>query len=129
MHPVGILIDRTQRVAKSVHWGITPTINLRQTEQYVMTCVHLVHEVRLAKQNKQKIYWKGVKIVPVENFLNSKERMTTNAKDAQKENGVLKLVLKRNPSLSIASLGHMVRFTKVRMRNQTALNAAKEYFQ
>ena len=73
-----------------------------------MTCVHLVHEERLAKKNKQRISWKGVKIVPVVDFLNSKERMTTNAKDAQKENGVLKLVLKRNPSASIASLGRMV---------------------
>ena len=49
-----------------------------------------------------------VKIVPVVDFLNSKERMTAPAKDAQKENGVLKLVLKRNPSASIASLGHTV---------------------
>ena len=73
-----------------------------------MTCVHLVHGEHLAKKNKQRIYWEGVKIVPVENFLNSKERMTTNAKDAQKENGVLKLVLKRNPSVSIAFLGRMV---------------------
>ena len=108
MHPVGILIDRTQRVAKSVHWGITPTINLRQTGQYVMTCVHLVHEERLVSNKKQRIYWKDVKIVPVEDFLNSKDRMQAPAKDAQKENGVLKLVLKRNPSVSIAFLGHMV---------------------
>ena len=73
-----------------------------------MTCVHLVHGERLVSNKKQRIYWKGVKIVPVVDFLNSKERMTTNAKDAQKENGVLKSVLKRNPSASIACLGHMV---------------------
>jgi hypothetical protein len=34
--------------------------------------------------------------------------MTAIAKDAHKENGVLTLVLKRNPSVSIASLGDMV---------------------
>ena len=70
-----------------------------------------------------------MKIVPMENFLNLKDRMTAPAKDAQKENGVLKLVLKRNPSASIAFLGRMVRFTKVLLRNHPALNAAKEDFQ
>jgi hypothetical protein len=73
-----------------------------------MMCVYLVHEDFLVKQNKQRISWKDVKIVPVVDFLNSKDRLTSIAKDAQKENGVLTLVLKRNPSVSIASLGHMV---------------------
>ena len=49
-----------------------------------------------------------MKIVPVVDFLNSKDRIKTTAKDAPKENGVLQLVRKRNPSASIASLGHMV---------------------
>jgi hypothetical protein len=43
----------------------------------------------------------------VVNFLNSKE-IKAIAKDAHKENGVLKLVLQKNPSASIAFLGHMV---------------------
>ena len=73
-----------------------------------MTCVHLVHGERLVSNKKQRIYWKGVKIVPVVNFLNLKDRLKAPAKDAQKENGVLKLVLKRNPSVSIAFLGRMV---------------------
>jgi hypothetical protein len=98
-------------------------------EKYVMMFVYLVHEDFLVKQNKQRISWKDVKIVPVVDFLNSKDRLTSIAKDAQKENGVLKLVRKRNPSVSIASLGNMVQFTKVLMRNHPALNATKEDFQ
>ena len=108
VHPVCILIHKTQKVAKIVHWDITPTTNLRQMEKYVMMFVYLVHEDFLVKQNKQRISWKDVKIVPVVNFLNLKDRMTAPAKGAPKENGVLTLVLKRNPSVSIASLGHMV---------------------
>jgi hypothetical protein len=90
--------------------------------------VNFVHEEHWVYKYKLTISWKGVKIVLVVNFLKSKERRLI-AKDAPKENGVLKLVLKRNPSASIASLGHMVRFTKVRMRNHPVLNAAKEDFQ
>ena len=108
VHPVCILIHKTQKVAKIVHWDITPTTNLRQMEKYVMMFVYLVHEDFLVKQNKQRIFWKGVKIVPVVDFLNSKDRLTSIAKDAQKENGVLKLVLQKNPSASIAFLGRMV---------------------
>jgi hypothetical protein len=32
VHPVGIPIHKIQTVAISVHWGITPTTYLRQTE-------------------------------------------------------------------------------------------------
>ena len=70
--------------------------------------VHLVHEEHWVYKYKPTISWKGVKIVPVVDFLNSKDGINAIAKDAPKENGVLKLVLKRNPSASIACLGHMV---------------------
>ena len=70
-----------------------------------------------------------MKIVPVVDFLNSKDRIKATAKDAPKENGVLQLVRKRNPSASIASLGNMVATTKVLLRNHPALNATKEDFQ
>ena len=107
--PVCILIHKTQSFAKIVHWGIMPKTNKRmQTSKCVLMLVYHVQEGLLVKKKEQRISWKGVKIVPVVDFLNSKERMTTNAKDAQKENGVLKSVLKRNPSASIACLGHMV---------------------
>ena len=108
VHPVCILIHKTQMLAKIVHWDITPTTNLRQMEKYVMMFVYLVHEDFLVKQNKQRIFWKDVKIVPVVDFLNLKDQMTAIAKGAQKENGVLKLVLPKNPSASIAFLGRMV---------------------
>ena len=107
--PVCILIHKTQSFAKIVHWGIMPKTNKRmQTSKCVMMLVYLVQEDCLVKKKEQRISWKGVKIVPVVDFLNMKARMTAPAKGAQKENGVLKLVLKRNPSASIASLGHMV---------------------
>ena len=83
----------------------------------------------MVKQNKQRIFWKGVKIVPVVDFLNSKDQLTAFAKDAHKENGVLKLVLQKNPSASIASQERMVQTTKVQMRNHPASNATKEDFQ
>ena len=109
VHPVCIPIHKTQSFAKIVHWGIMPkTYKRMKADRTVMMLVYLVQEDCLVKMKQQRISWKGVKIVPVVDFLNSKERMTTNAKDAQKENGVLKLVLKRNPSASIACLGHMV---------------------
>ena len=103
--------------------------HLRRMEEYVMIFVHIVRGERLVSNKKQRISWKGVKIVPVVNFLKSKDRLKASAKDAQKENGVLKLVLKRNPSASIASLGRTVQMIKLPMRNHTALNAAKEHFQ
>ena len=106
VHPVGIPIHKIHLIAKVVQRGITP--NLRQMIQYAMILVHLVHEDFLVKQNKQRISWKDVKIVPVVDSLNSKDWLTAIAKDAPKENGVLKLVRKRNRSASIAFLGHMV---------------------
>ena len=62
-------------------------------------------------------------------FLNLKDRIAAPAKDAHKENGVLKLVLQRNPSASIAFLGNMVAITKVLLRNHPASNATKEAIQ
>ena len=75
----------------------------------------------------------GVKIVPVADTTIKKEctilLVVMIVKGAQQDNGVLKLVLKRNPSVSIASLGRTVQTTKVQMRNHPVLNAAKEDFQ
>ena len=106
VHPVGIPIHKIHLIAKVVQRGITP--NLRQMIQYAMIFVPFVHEDFLVKQNKQRISWKDVKIVPVVDFLNLKDQMTAIAKGAQKENGVLKLVLPKNPSASIAFPGRMV---------------------
>mgnify|MGYP006122133621 CR=1 FL=1 len=75
----------------------------------------------------------GVKIVPVADTTIKKEctilLVVMIVKGAQQDNGVLKLVLKRNLSVSIASLGHMVTLLKGPMRNHPASNATKEDFQ
>ena len=108
VHPVCILIHKTHLLAEIVQRGISPMSHLRQMEKYAMMFVHLVQGEHLEQKNKQRISWKDVKIVPVVNFLNTKDWLTAIAKDAPKENGVLKLVRKRNRSASIASLGNMV---------------------
>ena len=69
-----------------------------------------------------------MKIVPGVDILNLKDRVTAPAKDAPKENGVLKSVLKKNQFVPIASLDAMVSHTLVLKRKRPALNAAKEDF-
>jgi len=114
------------------HWDIMPTTYLRQTTKYVLMSVYFVHEGDLVSKHKQKIYWMGVKIVPVADTTIKKQctkfLVLRVAKDAQEENGAAVWVPPKNQTAPLASLGHMVTFTKVPMRNHPAVNATKGGF-
>ena len=74
----------------------------------------------------------GVKIVPVADTTIKKEctilLVVMIVKGAQKDNGVLKLVLQRNQFVPIASLDAMVTHILGPKRKRPAPNAAKEDF-
>ena len=106
------------------HWDIMPTTYLRQTTKYVLMSVYFVHEGDLVSKHKQKIYWMGVKIVPVADTTIKKQctkfLVLRVAKDAQEENGAAVWVPPKNQTASIVVLANLVLTVLVLMRKPCA---------